>query len=63
MIQDYVIHRFIRERGGKATKKEVLEALGRDEESKRLIEEKMMMMARFGILSIDGDVVEVTKKG
>ena len=62
MIRDHVIHRFIRERGGRATKKEILEALGRDEESKRLIEEKVTMMTRFGILAIDGDVV-VTKKG
>ena len=59
MVQDHIIHRFLRERNGKATKKEILEALGGDEESKRLIEEKVTMMARFDILTIEGDVVSI----
>ena len=59
MVQDYKIHRFIREQGGKVRKKEILEALGSDKESKRLIEDKLMMMERFGILRIDGDVVSI----
>ena len=41
MVQDYIIHRFIRESGGKVTKQEILEALGSDEESRRMIEEKL----------------------
>lgn len=62
MVQDYIIHRFIRERGGGATKQEILEALGSDEESKRLIEEKLTMMERFGILTIDGEIVSLTQR-
>jgi len=59
MVQDYKIHRFIREKGGKATKKEILEALGSDKESKRLIEEKLGMMARFGLITINRDEVTI----
>lgn len=59
MVQDYIIHRFIRERGGKASKQEILEALGSDKDSKRIIEEKLTMMERFGIVVIDGDVVRL----
>ena len=59
MIQDYKIHRFIREQGGKTTKKEIFEALGSDKESKRLIEDKLMMMARFGLITINGDEVTI----
>jgi len=59
MVQDYKIHRFIREQGGKVRKKEILEALGSDKESKRLIEEKLMMMERFGLITVDGEIVSL----
>ena len=59
MVQDYIIHRFIRESGGKATKREILEALGCDEESRRTIEAKLMMMERFGIVTIEGDIIRI----
>ena len=59
MIRDYMIHRFLREQGGRATKKEILEALGSGEESKRLIEDKLAMMARFNIIMIDGEIVSL----
>jgi len=59
MVQDYIIHRFIRESGGKAMKREILEALGCDEESKRMIEEKLTMMERFGIVAIEGDNIRI----
>ena len=61
MVQDYMIHRFIREQGGKATKREILEALGSDEDSRRRIEEKLTMMERFGLVIIEGK--EVIIKG
>ena len=59
MIQDYVIHKFIRERGGKASKQEVFEALGIDEETRGMIEGKLRMMERSGFVMIDGDTVEM----
>lgn len=59
MIQDYKIHRFIREKGGKVRKKEILEAFGSNKESKRLIEEKLTMMARFGLITINRDEVTI----
>lgn len=54
-----MIHRFIRERGGKASKQEILEALGTDEESRRAIEEKLTMMERFGFITMDRDIVRI----
>ena len=54
-----MVHRFIRERDGKASKQEILEALGKDEECRRAIEEKLMMMARFGIVAIEGDIIRI----
>jgi len=61
MVQDYMIHRFISRRG-KATKQEIYKALGSDEESNRIIEEKLRMMERFGIVAIQKDVVTMRKK-
>ena len=61
MVQEYIIHGFLREQGGRATKKQILEALGSDEESKRLIKEKLMLMARFGIITISGENVILGK--
>ena len=59
MVQDFTIHRFLRERGGKASKREILEALGSDEESRRSIGEKLTMMERFDIVAIEGDVIRI----
>ena len=59
MVQDYMIHKFVRERGGKALKQDIFEALGTDEETKRIIGEKLTMMARFGIITIEGDVIRI----
>lgn len=59
MIRDNMIYKFLRERGGKASNREILEGLGSDEESRRLIEEKLTIMERFGIVIIDGDVVRI----
>ncbi len=52
-IQDYMIYRVIKDRGGNATKKQIFEALGTDDEAKRIIEEKLKKMTRFGIVMID----------
>lgn len=58
-IQDYMIHRFIRENNGRATMAEILKALGKSEEDKRLIREKIRMMERFGMLTVKGDIVSI----
>ena len=59
MVQEYVIHRFIREQGGKASKKAIYTALGDSAESRRSIDEKLSMMERFGLIIIDGEEVKV----
>lgn len=59
-IYEHTIHRFLRERGGSASKKEIYRALGDDVESRQMIDEKLRMMERFGFVAIDGE--EVTTK-
>lgn len=62
MVQDYMIHKFIKQRGGKATKQEIFEALGSDQESQRIIEERLLIMQRMGVVVIDEDEDIVTIK-
>ena len=61
-IQDYMIHQFLTKNNGKAKRREIIRALGTNEETKRIIEERIMMMARFGIVSIDEDTVTIKQK-
>jgi len=61
-VQDYMIHQFLMKNNGKATKQQIIEALGKSEEDKRVVREKIMMMARFGIVSIDGDLVTIKRR-
>ena len=61
-VQDYMIHQFLVKNNGKATKQQILEALGKNEESKRVVREKLMMMERFGIISIKGDLVSIKSR-
>lgn len=59
VIYEYAIHRFLRERGGSASKKEIYKALGDDTDaSRRMIDERLRMMERFGLIVIDGEKVE-----
>jgi len=58
-IYEHVIHRFLRESGGSASKKEIYIALGDDSESRRMIDEKLRMMERFGLVIIDGEEVNI----
>ena len=61
-ISDYTIYKIIENQGGKTTKKQIfeaLEALGGPEAEKRIIEEKLRTMERFGIITIDGDEVTI----
>jgi DNA-binding HxlR family transcriptional regulator len=58
-IYEHVIHRFLRERGGSAAKKEIYKDLGDDEASRRMIDDKLRMMERFGLVIIDEEEVRV----
>jgi len=59
VIYEHMIHRFLRERGGSASKKEIYKALGDDDASRRMIDDKLRMMERFGLVIIDGEGVKV----
>jgi len=61
-ISDYMIHQFLVKNNGKATRREILDALGKDEETRRIVEEKLSMMQRFGLVTIDGDLVALEKR-
>ena len=58
-IYEHVIHKFLREHGGSTSKNEIYKALGDDAESRRMIDEKLRMMERFGLVVIDGEKVNV----
>ena len=59
-INDHMIHRFLKERGGSASKKEICESLGDDAESRRTIDEKLRTLERFGLVTIDGEEVKIS---
>ena len=61
-IQDYTIHQFLTKNNGKATIHEIIQALGDDEETKRIIEEKISTMARFGLITIEGDTITIKQR-
>jgi len=61
-IQDYMIYEIITQNEGKATKQEIFDKLGKDRETKRVVEEKLAMMERFGLITIDGNLVTLKKK-
>ena len=61
-VQDYMIHQFLIKNNGKAKRQEIIRALGENEETKRIVEEKITMMARFGIVTIDGDLVIIKQR-
>lgn len=58
-IQDYMIYNVLRDRGGRATKEQIVEALGGGDEVRRVVEEKLRMMARFGLVVVEGDTVKI----
>ena len=57
---EHVIWRFIKDREGRATKQQILEALGDGEELRKDIEEKLRTMATMRIVVIEGDAVRIT---
>lgn len=57
---DHVIYQFLTENNGGATKREELfDVFGSNEEVRRIIREKLLMMERFGLITIQGDVVTI----
>jgi len=58
-IYEYAIHKLLREHGGSASKNEIYKALGDGVASGRMIEEKLRMMERFGLVTINGEEVKV----
>ena len=44
-VQDYMIYQFLKENGGKAKRQEIIRALGQNEETKRVVKEKLRARA------------------
>jgi hypothetical protein len=61
-VQDYMIHQYLIKNNGKAKRQEIIRAFGENEETKRIVEEKITMMARFGVVTIDGDLVIIKQR-
>lgn len=59
VIFEHMIHRFLKDRGGTASRDEIYKALGDDEGRRRNIDEKLRMMERFGFVIIDGEEVKL----
>jgi len=63
VVYEYMILDFLRERGGSASKKEIYRALGDDTAASRnMIDDRLRMMERFGLVIIDGEEVKVKQK-
>jgi len=58
-VYEHVIHKFLRDHGGSASKKEIYKTFGSNAESNRRIDEKLRMMERFGLIVIDGEEVKI----
>lgn len=58
-VQDYMIYNILKNQGGRATRQQIFDALGDDEESRRAIKEKLTTMERFGIIAVEGDEVTI----
>jgi hypothetical protein len=58
-IQDFMIYNVVRDRGGTATKAQIVEALGGGDEVGKVVEEKLRMMARFGLVVVEGNTVKM----
>jgi len=57
-----MIYQFLLNRNGRARRHEIIEALGKKEEEKQIVREKISMMERFGIVTIKGDLVTIKGK-
>jgi hypothetical protein len=59
---DHVIYQFLTENDGGVTKREELfDVFGVSEEVRKTIKEKLLMMERFGLITIQGDLIIVRK--
>jgi hypothetical protein len=59
---DHGIYQFLIENNGGVTKREELfDVFGVNEEARRIIKEKLLMMERFGLITIQGDLITIRK--
>jgi hypothetical protein len=59
---DHAIYQFLQRNKGRATEREELfDVFGSNEEAKRIIEDKLMTMERFGLVTIKGDLLTLRK--
>ncbi len=61
-VQDYMIHQFLMKNNGRARRQEIVDALGKNEEAKQIVREKISMMVRFGIATTDGDFIIIKRR-
>ena len=61
-IFEHAIHRFLNEKGGRSSKEKIYEALGNDARRRKIIDEKLSMMERFGLIIVDGEEVKIKKE-
>ena len=59
VIYEHEIHRFLRENGGSSSRKEIYKALGDNAASRRMIDDKLRMMERFGLVVIHEEEVKI----
>ena len=63
LVYEYVILQFLRAHDGSASKKEIYKALGDDTAASRsMIDDRLRMMERFGLVMIDGEEVKIKQK-
>lgn len=59
---DHAIYQFLQRSKGRATKREELfDVFGSNEDARRIIEDKLMTMERFGLVTIKRDLVTLKK--
>jgi predicted DNA-binding transcriptional regulator len=61
-IREHEIYRYLLGNGEKMRIADACKALGKDEETRKTVKERLAMMARFGILDINGDYVSIKMK-
>ncbi len=62
-VCEHEIYQFLQKNEGKATIKDLCNAFGDNKESERAIRDKLLMMARFKMVTIEGKYVALMKRG
>jgi len=60
-VFEHEIYKFLAERKDAMKISEVCEAFGQDRETRDNVREKLLMMARYGLIFIDGEYVSTRK--